>query len=223
MNTIKYSLITLILMLINIYPIYADCTDEEINNLKKETDKIEIIYKHLGEVTKEDGSKAYNEFMVTAKNIPENVYIHLSPMTEENFFEENGEVRIKLTTGEWTYNLYSSVCEDNIDKIKVKLPIFNIYSLDPLCEGIDGNKFKLCGKYYESTISRDIFEKRVKEYRNTHFIEINNDSENDISLISKIINFIKKEKLYLLIGITLLLIIATIIKIIKVRNKRKEL
>ena len=47
MKNIKYCLITLLLMLINIYPVYADCTEEEINKLKKEADKIEITYKHI--------------------------------------------------------------------------------------------------------------------------------------------------------------------------------
>lgn len=43
-----------------------------------------------------------------------------------------------------------------------------MYSLDPLCEGIDGRDFPLCGKYYEPRVSYADFEKRVKSYIATH-------------------------------------------------------
>lgn len=222
MRNIKYYFIALLLTLVNIHVVYADCSDEEINNLKKEIDKIEITYKHLGEVTKENGNKVYNEFMVTAKNIPDNVYVHLFPMTEENFIEEDNELKIKLTTGEWHYSLYSSLCETTIDEIIVKLPTFNIYSLDKLCDGIDGNDFKLCGKYYEFTVSREVFERRVKEYRKNHIISDNEKAIKE-NIIDKIIVFVKKYYIYILIIVLLIIAIASISAIIKRINKRKIL
>lgn len=223
MKDIKYLAIALLLLLFNIPFAYAECTNEKIEIIKEETDKIEITYKHLGEVTKEDGSKVYNEFMVTAKNIPENVYIHLSPMTEENFIEEENQTKIKLTSGKWYYSLYSSECEREIDTIEVKLPTFNMYSIDPLCEGIDGNDFKLCGKYYESHVSRDIFEKKVKDYRKRHVV-INNDNIDEKNIKeNKIINFIINNRIYLIGTAGILIIIGIIIISIKKINKRKIL
>ncbi len=225
MKNMKYCLIALLLMIINIYPVYAECTNEEIANLKKEADKIEITYKHLGEVTKEDGSKVYNEFMVTARNIPDNIYVHLFPMTTESFVEENGELKIKLTTGAWTYKLYSSQCEDYIDSIEVKLPTFNEYSLDPLCKGVDGNDFKLCGKYYESTVTREIFERRVNLYRRQHNIGIINseEKEKNSSILKDALNFITKYKIYAIIIVSTIILVIVGIIVFSRNRKRKIL
>ena len=141
----------------------AECTTEEENNIKKEIDKIEIVYKHLGEVTKEDGTKTYNEFMVTAKNIPDGVYVQLYPFTDEQFEESSEGLKLKLTTGTWHYYMYSEKCDKTLKDITVTLPKFNEYSLDPLCEGIDGEDFRYCNKYYDGEIPRETFERKVKE------------------------------------------------------------
>ena len=75
-NNLLFTILLLLLLSINI--VHAECTTEEENNIRKEIDKIEIVYKHLEEVTKEDGTKTYNEFMVTAKNMEYMyTYIHL--------------------------------------------------------------------------------------------------------------------------------------------------
>ena len=49
-------LFTILLLLLSINIVQAECTTEEENSIRKEIDKIEIVYKHLGEVTKEDGT-----------------------------------------------------------------------------------------------------------------------------------------------------------------------
>ena len=136
---------------------------------------------------------------------------------------DENETKIKLTTGKWYYSLYSSKCEREIDTIEVKLPTFNMYSIDPLCEGIDGNDFKLCGKYYESHVSRDIFEKKVKDYRKRHVV-INNDNIDEKNIKeNKIINFIINNRIYLIGTAGILIIIGIIIISIKKINKRKIL
>ncbi len=221
----KYLLFTIMILFLNISYVNAECSDEELNQITKEIDKIEITYKHLGEVTKEDGSKVYNEFLVTAKNIPENVYVHLSPMTEENFDETTEDLKIKLTTGTWYYNMYSSKCETVVDTITVKLPTFNIYSLDPLCEGIDGEDFKYCGKYYEYQIDRETFERKVKAYRIEHKIgqEDTTKVEKENNFFPKILDILKDNYLYILGVLGVLLIITIIIIIISKKKKRKIL
>ena len=225
MNKRKSLLFILMLTIFSTNIVKAECTTEEENNIKKEIDKIEIVYKHLGEVTKEDGSKVYNEFLVTAKNIPENVYVHLSPMTEENFDETTEDLKIKLTTGTWYYNMYSSKCETVVDTITVKLPTFNIYSLDPLCEGIDGEDFKYCGKYYEYQIDRETFERKVKAYRIEHKIgqEDTTKVEKENNFFQKILDILKDNYLYILSVLGVLLIITIIIVIISKKKKRKIL
>lgn len=221
----KYLLFAIMILFLNISYVNAECSDEELNQITKEIDKIEITYKHLGEVTKEDGSKVYNQFLVTAKNIPENVYVHLSPMTEENFDETTEDLKIKLTTGTWYYNMYSSKCETVVDTITVKLPTFNIYSLDPLCEGVDGEDFKYCDKYYEYQIDRETFERKVKAYRIEHKIrqEDTPKVEKENNFFPKILDILKDNYLYILGVIGVLLIITIIIIIISKKKKRKIL
>ena len=68
MKRIKYFITIVMLMSIISPKVYAECTDEELNNIKKETDKIEITYEHLGETTNENGEKVYNQFKVIAKS-----------------------------------------------------------------------------------------------------------------------------------------------------------
>lgn len=223
----KYLLFTIMILFLNITYVHAECTDEELNQIIKEVEKIEITYKHLGEVTKEDGSKVYNEFIVTAKNIPEGVYVHLSPMTEENFDETTEDLKIKLTTGTWYYNMYSSKCENIVKSIEVKLPTFNTYSLDPLCEGIDGEDFKYCGKYYEYQIDRETFERKVKTYRIEHKIGEKEKIEENDNYFQKILNkaqeIIKDNYKYILIGLGVVLLIIVAIIIISKNKKRKIL
>ena len=150
MNKRKSLLFILMLTIFSTNIVKAECTTEEENNIRKEIDKIEIVYKHLGEVTKEDGTKTYNEFMVTAKNIPDGVYVHLYPFTDEQFEESSEGLKLRLTTGIWHYYMYSEKCDETLKDITVTLPRFNEYSLDPLCDGVDTEDFRYCNKYYNN-------------------------------------------------------------------------
>ena len=51
MNKRKSLLFILMLTIFSTNIVKAECTTEEENNIRKEIDKIEIVYKHLGEVT----------------------------------------------------------------------------------------------------------------------------------------------------------------------------
>ena len=222
MKKSKNLLFILMLTIFSINIVNAECTTEEENNIKKEIDKIEIVYKHLGEVTKEDGTKAYNEFMVTAKNIPNGVYVHLYPFTEEQFEESSEGLKIKLTTGTWHYYMYSENCDKTLKDITVTLPKFNEYSLDPLCENIDGEDFRYCNKYYDGEILKETFERKVKEYRLINYLDDkktdNNSNEKDY--LKPIVDFLLKYYLYIIIGIGVIVLISLLILIIKKRKKR---
>lgn len=225
MKNIKYLIISLFLLCLNFTYVKASCTSEELSSLKEEIKKIKITYKHLGEIINDDGSKSYDKFLVTAKNIPEGVYVHLSPMTEENFDESTDDLKIKLTTGTWYYNMYSSKCETVVDIITVKLPRFNIYSLDPLCEGIDSDDFQLCSKYYEYEFSRETFEKKVNAYRAENNIgkTDNNDEKENNNILKTILDFIENYNLFIAGGLTIVLIILIVIIVISKKKKRKVL
>ena len=170
-----YQSIIILILFLSIPYIKADCTTEEIKELKKETKQIKIIYEHIDNATTEEGGTDYNKFSVDMVNIPDNYYIIVNDGLNYKEEPQNNKVNMTLSNGSWTINIYSNKCESEIDTIRFKLPRFNIYSLDPLCKGVDGEKFPLCGKYYEYEVSYDSFKQRVENYRITNNIK---DSDN---------------------------------------------
>lgn len=224
-NIIKYIIFIFVLLFINIFYVNASCTDGEYESLKLLTKEIKITYKHKGIVENEDGI-FYNMFDVNVKNIDNDMYISLNNgSTILN--PVNNVITSVFNNGTWNFDIYSKKCEQIIDTIKVHIPRFNIYSLDPLCEGIDGNDFALCGKYYEYDVDYDNFEARVKHYRLSHNIEnkVNYDDNNENKdgfsmIINKLLDYIIVYRLYIIIALVILLVILIAISIIKRREKR---
>lgn len=224
MQKIKYILFTFLILSFGTLFVSAECTKEELTTEKEKTNNIKITYKHLGEVVKDDGSKAYNEFLVTARGVEEGQYIHLSPLTNTDFITENNEIKITLTTGKWEYNIYSLKCESVVKTINVNLPKFNIYSLDPLCEGIDGEDFAFCSKYLNYEVSRETFERKVNEYKRNMPIsdtQISKDELNINDIMFKVLDFISNNNLYI-VGVLLIILIILLIIIINRKKKKRN-
>lgn len=226
MKNVKYVIFVFITLFFNIFYVQAQCTNEEIDNLKESVKEIKITYRHLGVLEKDD-IVYNNEFEVIIKNVIDDLYISLFNDTII-LKPSNGEIISTFNNGNWKFNFYSKKCGKLIDTIDVFIPKFNEYSLDPLCEGINGNDFPLCGKYYEYDVSYDSFKERVEHYRVTHNIDDNKINDNvtqkkDINfkyIVDFIIDFLIKYKLYvsiLLISILIIIIVAIVIK-----KKRKR-
>lgn len=223
MRSVKYLIFTLLISFISIFHVYASCTDEEISSLKELVKDIKITYKHLGKVEDEVGIY-YNRFEVNVKNVPDDFYI-LAISDTYKLQPKEGIITEIFNNGTWDFNIYSNKCNEKISEIKVFIPKFNTYSLDPLCEGIDGQDFPLCGKYYEYDVSYNDFEKRVKHYRATYNINnIDNnedDKPNDINMIiNEVVKFISKYKLYIISSLFIILLTLVITIIIKKRKSR---
>ena len=168
MKNIKYIVFTLLFIFINVFCVHASCTSEEISTLKEETKNIKITYKHLGKVEIEDTDEVYyNYFKLSAVNLSDDFYVMLSKNTNK-FVPIDGKIETTVYSGNWDFHIYSNKCEEKINTIDVFIPTFNVYSLDPLCEGIDGEDFELCGKYYEYNIEYSDFIQRVTRYREIH-------------------------------------------------------
>lgn len=225
MKQLKYILFSFLIIFLSIISVNAQCTNEELLAEKEKAENIKITYKHLGEVTKDDGSKVYNEFLVTTKNLAEGQYIYLSPLANEDFVEKDNTIQITLTTGKWEYNIYSSKCKEIVKTINVNLPKFNMYSIDSLCKDIDGDDFTLCSKYLEYEVSRETFERKINEYRKTHTINNkDNNKEENINInyiINKALDFINKYNLYIA-GFLLVILVILIIIIIKKKLKKRN-
>lgn len=217
-----YQLIIVVILLLSIPYIKADCTNEEIKELKKETKQIKIIYEHIDNATTEDGGIDYNKFSVDVINIPNNYYIMVNDGLNYKNEPQNNKVNMSLSNGSWTIYIYSDKCELEIDTIKFKLPRFNTYSLDPLCKGIDGEKFPLCGKYYEYEVSYDSFKQRVENYRITNNIKDSNNSnkKKKDNYIELVIEYLNKYKLYIISGVGVIILILIIFFATKKRRNR---
>lgn len=223
MKKIKYILFTFLILSLSILSANAECTKEEINTLKQEANKIKVTYKHLGAVETVTGTD-YSRFKITVKNIDDDFNIYI-PTYEIELEKEKGMSEYELSTGNWTLEIYSKKCDEMINSINFRLPTFNKYSLDPLCEGIDGEDFSLCGKYLEYEVSYDTFKRKVEEYKNTH--EIKKDDNNNIqeqltlkTIYNKILNFIIKYQIYIIIVLGVLLLLLIIIIVVSKKKKR---
>lgn len=221
MKNIKYILFSTIFLFLNILNVEASCTNNDIKNLKDLAEDIKITYKHKGKVETEEGA-FYNIFDVRVKNVPDDFYVSLYDGTVK-LEPIDGEILEEFNNGTWYFDIYSNKCNERITQIKVFIPRFNVYSLDPLCEGIDGDDFSLCGKYYEYDVSYDDFVTRVNDYRNRHNIDSDNTSINDNdnnNIFGKILDVILIYKNYILIALGILLTILLIIMVINRKKKR---
>lgn len=224
MENIKYVFFILFVLFVNVFYVQASCTNEELSQLKELANDIKVTYKHLGKIENEEGI-FYNRFNVTVNNIPDDFYI----LTLENTIKmepNNQTIKQMFNNGTWYFDIYSNSCEEIISVIKVHIPKFNKYSLDPLCEGIDGTDFPLCGKYYEYTdqVTPNEFQERVKHYRSNYNINDNNNNsseENTFKVVfNNIIDFIFKYKIYILIIVLFLLLSLGILFLFRKNRKR---
>ena len=224
MKNIKYVLFTIIFLFSYVFYVDASCTEDEITNLKNLADNIKITYKHMGEVKTEDYID-YNRFKVTVSNMSDDFYITFASGTKK-LVPIDGVATVEIQNGDWNFIVYSNKCDVEISLIEVFLPRFNMYSLDPLCDGIDSNDFPLCGKYYEYDVDYENFKDRVNYYRVLH--NISNINTSDIveednrfkDIINKFIGYIFQYQFYILTSLVILLIIIFIVIIMKRRRKR---
>ena len=223
MKNIKYIVFTLLFIFINVFCVHASCTSEEISTLKDEARKIKISYKHKGPV-EIDEEIFYNQFDITVRNLNDDFYISLLAGSEK-LFSQDEVATIQLSSGKWLFKIYSTQCNILIDEIDVFLPTFNMYSLDPLCDGIDGDEFALCGKYYEYSINYEEFKNRVENYKKSIVVDANDKENNFIivgisNLVKNAFDFVVKYKYYFLGGFLALILIIIILIIVKKNKKR---
>lgn len=220
MKSIKYIIFTIVFLFLNIFYVQASCSEDDIDLLKKEVNKIKVTYKHKG-VVEDDGTVFYNRFDITLKNVNDDFYITHSGY--EELIPNEGIASTELENGDYTFEVNSKKCGIVVDEIFVKIPRFNIYSLDPLCEGIDGESFPLCGKYYEYQVDYDNFYARVNHYRVTHNIgddspSVTDEKSNMFDLIS---DFLLQYYIYIIVVLVIIILLIVIILLIIKRRKRR--
>ncbi len=226
MKKIKYILFTFLILSLSILSVNAECTKEEINTLKQEANKIKVTYKHLGSNVDDEGTVVDYMFSLTFSNINDDMYIRIDDYNEEWKEVKNNKITIdKIATGKYRFSVYSNSCQEKIGDINVKLPKFNSYSLDPLCDGINTDEFHLCSKYLEYQPSYETFVKKIEEYKKIKEIKpddnINNTDDSTFTkILNQIINFITKYQIYIISALIVILIILVILIIGSKKKKR---
>ena len=227
----KKIMFTILLLFSCVYYVDAACTNDEINELKDEANNIKITYKHLGAVNDNDGYIYYNRFELYFRNVIDDFYIQFTNGSNNivKLTPLDGVITDYFINGTYYFNVYSNNCNEKIKEIKVHVPKFYVYSLDRLCDGVDGDDFSLCGKYYEYDVSYEDFVTRVNYYRNIHDIgnyeeeEEEEKKEEKLGILNIILNFITKYQIYIVIGLVFILIILIILIVIRRKMKRKIL
>lgn len=225
MKQIKYILFSFLIIFLSIPSVNAQCTNEELNELKKEASKIRVTYKHLGSNVDNEGTVIDYLFDLTFNNLTDDMYIKIDDYNEEWKEINNNKIVINnIATGKYKFSIYSNSCQEKIGDINVKLPKFNSYSIDPLCEEIDSNDFPLCSKYLEYQPSYETFKNKVEEYKKNSEIkkEDNNVIKDDTftKILNQTFNFIIKYQIYIVSVLTVILMIL-IILIINTKKKKR--
>lgn len=227
MKKIKYILFTVLILILSTLSVNAECTKEELNTLKQEANKIKVTYKHLGSNVDDEGTVVDYMFSLTFSNINDDMYIRIDDYNEEWKEVKDNKITIdKIATGKYRFSVYSNICQEKIGNINVKLPKFNSYSLDPLCDGINTDEFPLCSKYLEYQPSYETFVKKIEEYKKAKEKkpDDNNNNNTDDStftkILNQIINFITKYQIYIISALTIILIVLVILIISSKKKKR---
>ena len=220
MNRKKYITLTLMLSLLFINKTYAACTQEEINEFKKIEDEFKVTYEF--DINTKD-------YKVTFNNMYHEKYGYLidinMPLNKPSGGEKS-ETYLNIPSGNYNIRIamISKTCTDTLKTINLKLPGYNKFSEDALCEGIE--EFVLCQPTYDKDIDYDTFVSRVKTYKNTKQKKENETQEKteEKTVLDKI-KYYPEENLieFIIVLVFVLLMIITIIITTKTMKKSRRL
>ena len=218
----KYIALILMLSLLNANKTYAACTQEQINEFERIKEQYKITYEF------NNSRKDYTiTFQIPYPDkygylIDENINIEGNVTGTDTSFTVSG-----VSSGQYIFDVIGieEGCDDTLKNITLKLPRYNAYSEDPLCQGIE--EFVLCQPTYEKEIDRDTFISRVNTYKKTKENKIEQqpveENEEKNGVIEKTIEYIKENLLQVIIVAVfiVLVIITTIVSINSIRKSRR--
>ena len=214
----RYLTLALVLSLIGINESYAACEQEEINEFKK----VEKEYKVTYELNY--STKLYNVIFHRDINKKYTYAIDNNINSNNIMSTDTSIIFDSIPSGEYTIGIinYNSQCQEQLKTFTIKVPRYNYYSEDPLCEGIE--EFYLCQESYEKEIDRETFESRVNTY-------IKKKTQKEQDQLSKepqeekndILIYIKENitQIIIVAVFILLLLITTIVMIKQSRKSRR--
>ena len=192
------------------------CDYTLVSKLKKYASNINVIYNYRIE-----NDEAY--FNITISNLVSDIYIYDENTGKAYTYSSsnNGEIVIPDVHGvkKLKYKIMSAngECVDQLLLTHyITLPVYNKYSKDPLCDGLDN--FNLCYTFIDTDLTYDEFKEKVEEYRNQKPEEKKEDvvKEHKESDWDKVIDFMMKYGLYIMAAL------AIIITILSIRRSQKN-
>lgn len=202
MSKFKYIIIVITMFLLTTNIVHAEqCDTQDIERLKGLANKIEVSYKYIGDSAGEDK----NTFKITFTNINDELSI---THNEGGDFKTKGKSKLSFKTPYTSdeYLVYSSVCDAELRYLKMDLSDYNEYAFINECDGITGEKLKLCDVNYKNKLSYEKAKQIIEDYRNEH----------PVGILEKIIKYSP------VILISIAVIVVTIIIIKKINFKIKS-
>ena len=222
MNKKKYIAFSMMLSLLCMNNVYADCTQETINEFKKIKDEYKVTYKF---------NKDSKDYTLLFDNPSPDLFDYVIYIPGKIKCEDTNTTRTESACYNIPIDEYkievvgiTETCKDVFKTITLKLPKYNNYSEDPLCEGIE--EFVLCQPTYDKEIDYDTFVSRVNTYKTTKNKEKVDESKNEkeISTIGKIIEYIQENIVNaIIITIFIVLLIISVIVLYDSSKKSRRL
>lgn len=198
---------------------YADCTKEEIDNFKEIEDEYKITYEF------DKDTKTYTLTFYSPEPDMYDYILHIGKDKKCNEIEEKKNECYGIYPGEYIIDIVGQTnsCKDILSSKSLKLPAYNKYSEDPLCEGIE--EFVLCQSTYDKDIDYDTFVSRVNTYKKNHTNKDDTDNQKEeIKEQNKILQYIQDNLLQIIIiTIFIVMVITTIILTAKSIKKSRRL
>ena len=234
MKMIKCALFTIMISILFIIPVKADCAITDRRIVQEHAANVKVTYVPT-EIQKErEDGELYNQRIIEIKiynTSPDNMYVLKSSssniaLVEKHFLapekEEDNPVTFTVQSTDMIISfelyIYSNLNEctgELLKTIRFSLPKFNYYSQLEACNGIP--EFYLCQEYINFNIDSSKFYSEVNEYQKKKedpevenlIINDNTPAQHDIAVIKK--SYTK----YIIGGIFLVLAIIGTIKLIK--------
>ena len=200
-----YLFYLLIVCFFSITSVEADvCSQNDISRLRSLANQVNIENVYVEDSYLSDEG---NRYTISVENLGKELYLLVND-EYEYFLESNQEyVQFEQSAGEVIIEIYGFDCTNLLRTVKLSLPFYNTYSDSEECKKLANKNLEICDKWYQGTISTDIFRETVEPYLET----------NDKSI--SIIDFGRKY-LGIIVGgvITLIIIIIILVNRYKRRN-----
>ena len=206
----RYALFLLITLFVLPSKIKAICNDSEVSLMQQYSKDVTYNYTY---VEKNDNVT----FDITFTNL-KNILSIKNPL-DNNYYTDYNEVTFKglQPNKEYTFEIHSTgLCPTTaIKTLYIKMPGYNKYYKDKICEGLDD--FKYCQKWINLPFGYDRLKSEIDNYKKKQEKQEEKNTKNDLNQIKKYISMIFSKN-----GLVVLSIVITLGVVIMVLKDRRS-